>query len=378
MAEPIRVALIGYGYAGRSIHAPLIGSVAGLELTVIGSRQPEDELRAELPGIRVIADPLKAATDPGAELIVIATPNESHAPLAEAALRAGKHVVVDKPFTVTLEEARRLAKLAGETGCLLSVFQNRRWDSDFLTVAGAIRDGRLGDVAHVESRIDRYRPEVKDRWREGSQPGGGLWWDLGPHLADQALHLFGLPERVTAHIALQRVGAKADDWFQVMLTYPKLHVILGAGMLVSGGTQRFIAHGSRASLVKRDVDVQENQLRAGMVPRDLDWGIDLDAATLFDGATGETELVTAIDGDYCRFYDAIRDALTEGAANPVSPAEGVATMAILEAAQASAREGRSLPPPLLPEEIADFETGRANSLAVSAIIARDAAASAIF
>ena len=124
---------------------------------------------------------------------------------------------------------------------------------------------------------------------------------------------------MTAHIALQRVGAKADDWFQIMLTYPKLHVILGAGMLVSGGTQRFTLHGSRASLVKRDVDVQENQLRAGMVPRDLDWGIDLDAATLFDGATGETELVTAIDGDYCRFYDAVRDALTEGTANPVSP-----------------------------------------------------------
>jgi predicted dehydrogenase len=378
MAEPIRVALIGYGYAGRSIHAPLIGSVPGLELAVIGSRQPEDELRAQLPGVRAVVDPFKAATDPGAELIVIATPNESHAPLAEAALRAGKHVIVDKPFTVTLEEARRLARLALETGCLLSVFQNRRWDSDFLTVAGAIRDGRLGEVVHVESHIDRYRPEVKDRWRESSRPGGGLWWDLGPHLVDQALHLFGLPERVTAHIALQRLGAKADDWFQVMLTYPNLHVVLGAGMLVSGGTQRLTLHGSRASLVKRNVDVQENQLRAGMIPRDLDWGIDLDAATLFDGATGETELVTAIDGDYCRFYDGIRDALTAGAANPVSPAEGVATMAILEAARASALEGRSLPPSLLPEEIADFETGRANSLAASAMIARDAAASAIF
>ena len=194
MAEQIRVALIGYGYAGRTIHAPLIGSVEGLELAVIGSRQPEDELRARLPGVRPVADPLKAATDPDVDLVVIATPNQSHAPLAEAALRAGKHVVIDKPFTVTLEEARRLAKLASETGCLLSVFQNRRWDSDFLTVAGAIRDGRLGEIAHVEvshrplpaggkgslagKPPARWRPMVGPR-AASSRPGAASVWLAG-------------------------------------------------------------------------------------------------------------------------------------------------------------------------------------------------------
>ena len=193
-APSIHVALIGYGFAGHTFHAPLIAATPGLRLSVVGSRDA-GKVQADHPEVAVLADPFAAATDARADLVVIATPNDSHAPLARAALAAGKHVVVDKPFTLDLAQARGLAALAAQHGRLLSVFQNRRWDSDYLGIRQVIDDGLLGEVAHFESHIDRYRPQVRERWREQAGPGSGLWWDLGPHLVDQALHLFGLPQK---------------------------------------------------------------------------------------------------------------------------------------------------------------------------------------
>jgi predicted dehydrogenase len=353
-ALPIRTAIIGYGYVGRTFHAPLIQAVSGLALTVIGSSRPAAEVHETAPETRVIADPLAAATAPEVDLVVIATPNDSHAALAEAALGAGKHVVVDKPFTVTLAEARRVAEAASRSGTLLSVFQNRRWDSDFLTVQAALASGRLGRVVQYESRIDRYRPVPQDRWRERPTPGAGLWFDLGAHLVDQALRLFGLPQSVTVQTATQRRPGTAPDWFHAVLTYPDLHAILGAGVLVSGGSARFALHGTEASLVKAGVDVQEAQLRQGMAPGDLDWGIDLDAATVFDGATGETEVLAATDGDYRRYYEAVRDAILGLGPNPVPPAEAIALMATIAAGEQSAALGRSVALPLTEAEVAAF------------------------
>ena len=240
-AAPIRTAIIGYGYVGRTFHAPLIRATPGLALTVIGSSRPATEIHETTPETRVVSDPLAVVTDPDVDLVVIASPNDSHARLAEAALGAGKHVVVDKPFTVSLAEARRVAQAAERAGLLLSVFQNRRWDSDFLTVQAALAAGRLGTLVQYESRIDRYRPLVQDRWRERPAPGGGLWFDLGSHLVDQALLLFGLPQSVTLHTASQRRADTAPDWFLAVLTYPHLHAILSAGVLVSGGSARFRA-----------------------------------------------------------------------------------------------------------------------------------------
>ena len=353
-AAPIRTALLGYGYVGRTFHAPLIRAVPGLALTVIGSSRPPAEVHETAPDTRVISDSFAAATAPDVDLVVIATPNDSHAPLAEAALNAGKHVVVDKPFTTSLAEARQVTQVAERAGRLLSVFQNRRWDSDFLTVQAALAGGWLGRLVQYESRIDRYRPVVQDRWREQPGPGNGLWFDLGSHLVDQTLRLFGLPESVTLHLARQRRADTSPDWFHAVLTYPHLHAILGAGVLVSGGSARFTLHGTEASLVKAGVDVQEAQLRQGVAPGDLDWGIDLDAATIFDGATGESDLLAATDGDYRRYYAAVRDAIWGRGANPVSPAEAVAVMAAIAAGEESAATGRSVPLPLTATEVAAF------------------------
>ena len=200
---PTRVALIGYGYAARTFHAPLIRAVSRLSLVLIASSRPE-LVRAELPGIAVEGDPMRAVVDPGVDLVVIATPNDTHFPLAQAALRAGKHVVVDKPMTPSLSEACELRATALAHGRCLSVFHNRRWDSDVLSVRQALREGLIGEARHFESRIERFRPQVRDRWRERPGPATGLWWDLGPHLVDQALALFGWPDTVQANLAQRR------------------------------------------------------------------------------------------------------------------------------------------------------------------------------
>jgi predicted dehydrogenase len=354
----IRTALIGYGYVGRTFHAPLIRSLPGFELTVIGSSRPAQEVHETAPGTTVIADPDTALRAPDVDLVVIATPNASHAALAIAALAAGKHVVVDKPFTVTLAEARAVVAAADLAGRVLSVFQNRRWDSEFLTVSEALAQGRLGRLVQFESRIDRYRPDVPDRWRERPGPGTGLWFDLGSHLVDQVLKLFGLPDSIAVHTASQRRPDTAPDWFHAVLTYPRLHAILSAGCLVAGGSPRFALHGTAASLIKEGVDVQESQLRRGVKPGDLDWGIDLDPARLIDGATAEPEVVAAADGDYRRYYAGLRDAIWGVGPNPVPPAEALAVMAALEAGAESARTGQALPLPLSETEVAAFQAAR--------------------
>ena len=350
--EPLRVALVGYGYAGRTFHAPLIRSTPGLNLAAVVTSRPA-ELRAGLTGCRALADVGQALRDPAIALVVIATPNATHAPLAEASLRAGKHVVVDKPFTLSLTDARRLAALAAERGRLLSVFQNRRWDADFLALRAIIAAGGLGTVTHLESRFDRFRPRVRDRWREAAD-GGGIWFDLGTHLVDQALVLFGLPERVGGAMARRRPGAEADDWCQVHLDYGRLHVTLSASLLVGGGMPRFAAHGTDGSWVKHGLDVQEDQLRAGMLPGAADWGRDPRLALLHrdEGAPRECPVPP---GDYPRYYRAVRDAILGRGPNPVTPAEAVATLAVLETAVEAERSGRVLPLPLSGAERRAFD-----------------------
>lgn len=338
----VRVGIVGFGFATTTFHLPLLLATPGFRVVAVGSSRPAD-VRAAIPEADVVA-PDAVAAHPDVDLVVIATPNETHAPLAEAAMRAGRHVVVDKPFALGLAEARALARTAAETGVLLSVFQNRRWDSDFLTVRRALADGLVGRVALVESRLDRFRPQVRDRWRENPGPGAGLLYDLGPHLVDQALALFGVPDTVQATLAAQRDGARTDDLFHVVLRHGERVTVLQAASLVSGGSARFALHGDRASLVKRAADPQEAQLRAGVVPGAAGWGIDSDDAVLHDGATGETRRVAAEPGDQRRYYAAVRDALLGRGANPVPPAQACAVMAVLEAAMRSDAEGRRVVP----------------------------------
>ena len=347
-AKTINIALIGYGFVGKTFHAPLLQSVDGLKLAVVSSRD-EEKVKRDLPDVQVVATPEEAIQHPDVDLVVIASPNATHAPLAALALNAGKHVVVDKPFTLDMQEARDLIALADEKQRLLSVFHNRRWDSDFLGIKQVIEEDRLGKVKLFESHIDRFRPEVRVRWREQNVPGSGLWFDLGPHLIDQTLQLFGLPQSVQGNIATLRDGAEINDWAHVVLNYPEHKVILHASMLVAGGTSRFTVHGDKASVVKARIDQQEAQLLAGVIPGSESWGEDSDDMVLFDAAGDATRLKTP-KGDQRQYYINVRDALTGTIGNPVHPVEALAVMAVLEAAVRSSETGSTQTLELTAEE----------------------------
>ena len=339
----IRVALIGFGNAGRVLHAPLISATPGLALAVIGSRQG-DLAGSAYPGVEVVADPLAAASHPRADLVVIATPNATHAELAEAALRAGKHVVVDKPFTISLAEARALAATALDTDRLCSVFQNRRWDSDFLGIAGALAAGRIGRVVELRSEMSRYRPQVRDRWREQAGPGAGVWYDLGSHLIDQALLLFGPPETVQADLQVQRDGGSTDDWFHAVLGYGAMRVILASSTVAADAPARFLVRGTSGSLLKRGGDPQEVQLAGGLTPGSPGWGLDPDPMLVFAGrGEAPVEVVTPA-GDYPRYYAAIRDAIRDAGRPPVTATQACAVMAVIESGIRSSETGRVFRP----------------------------------
>lgn len=341
---PLNVALVGYGDAGKAFHAPLIAHTDGLRLHTVVSGNAA-KVHADVPDVRVVADPQSAFDDDAIDLVVIAAPNAVHAPLALAALQARRHVVVDKPFTTTLAEARQVVDAATRNGCIASVFHNRRWDGDFLTLRKLVEDGTLGEVVELHSHFDRFRPQVPDRWRERAGAGAGLWFDLGPHLVDQALQLFGIPEAVQADIAVQRDGAVVDDWFHVVLRYPRLRVVLHAGALVAAPGPRFVAHGTCGSFVKHGLDMQEAMLKRGTVPGAPGWGVDPAPGTLtrVDDGVAHASRVETIAGDYRAFYAGMRDALLGHAPPPVTTTEALAVMRILELGATSAREGRAMP-----------------------------------
>ncbi|MET0717027.1 MAG: oxidoreductase [Pseudoxanthomonas sp.] len=328
MDPTLNVALVGYGFVGKVFHAPLIVHTPGLRLHTVVSRDA-GKVHADHADVCVVADAENAFADPEIDLVVIAAPNAVHAPLAEAALGQGKHVVVDKPFTVTLQEAEQVVARAAGAQRLLSVFQNRRWDADFLTVRKLIDDGALGEVVEFHSHFDRYRPVVTDRWREQDQPGAGLWYDLGPHLLDQALQLFGMPEGITADIALQRDGARAPDYFHATLRYPKLRVVLHAGALVAAHGLRFAVHGTRASYMKHGMDPQEDALRSGQPPASADWGRDPRPGTLHVGERDGIP-VASVPGDYVRYYALLREAILHGTSPPVTATQALEVMSMLE------------------------------------------------
>lgn len=348
VSQPLRVALIGYGQSGKIFHAPFITTTPGLQLAVVGSSQPAKVL-ADYPDVEVVSAEA-AVVHPAIDMVVIATPNDRHAPLAHAALTAGKHVVVDKPFTLSLMEARQLIALAQANHCLLSVFQNRRWDSDYLAVKAALAQQLVGKVTHFESHIDRYRPKVLARWREQASPGAGLWWDLGPHLVDQVLQLFGLPDTVTAQLAAMRDGALSDDWAHVVLAYSdELRVILHATSLAASGSPRFVVHGTLGSLIKRKADIQEDHLKAGISPRTANWGLDPDPLCIYD-STGAVREAPAPNGDFGTYYRAMQAALAAGGPNPTPPAHILGVMAVLEAARDSDRHSKTMALPLTDAE----------------------------
>lgn len=343
MSTPLNAVLVGYGYAGKTFHAPLIDACQELALYGIVSSKPE-QVKADWPQARHWPDLEQALQDKALDLVVIATPNAAHYSQAEAALLAGKHVVVDKPFTVTLAEARQLAALADRQGLLLSVFHNRRWDADFLTLQQLLSSGRLGRISQFVSHFDRYRPEVRQRWREQGGAGSGLWYDLGPHLLDQALQLFGQPQGVFACLAQQRQGAQATDYFHVQLRYPFTHVVLHGSCLVSGGVPRFAVHGDLASYTKYGLDTQEADLKAGLAAGAAGWGVDPLPGQLFlaDGDVVQPQELANLPGDYRRYYQQVAAAIRGEAANPVTATEAASVMDWLERALHSAAQRREV------------------------------------
>jgi scyllo-inositol 2-dehydrogenase (NADP+) len=322
----IRVGLAGYGLAGATFHAPLIRACEAMNLSAIfTSREVADAVRT--------LDELLARSD----LVVVATPNSTHFDIARRALRAGKHVVVDKPFTVTVAEADELIALADQCDRKLTVFHNRRWDGDFLTVRSILP--QLGEIQLFEAYWDRFRPAVRAGWKEAPQDGTGLLADLGSHLIDQALELFGSPDSLHADIAIQRPEARVDDYFALTLQLGAMRVVLGASTLIAEPRPRFAVHGTEGSFLRFGVDRQEQQLKDGVNPRSESFGSDV-VPGLLTRPGSSTEKVQMKQGAYLTFYNRLADALLGHAQVPVHPSEARQVMNILELARQSAREGR--------------------------------------
>lgn len=345
---PLRVGLVGYGLAGSVFHAPLIAATEGLALDTVVTSNPErqQQARAGFPDVRLAATPDELFDRAGElDLIVIASPNKTHVPLATAALKAGLPVVVDKPVAGTAAEARVLAALAQERGLLLSVFQNRRWDNDFLTLRKLIDEGGLGDVYRFESRFERWRPQLKGGWRESGDPAeiGGLLYDLGSHVVDQALVLFGPVTSVYAETDVRREGARTDDDTFIALTHEsgvRSHLYVSATTAQLG--PRFRVLGSKAGYVKHGLDPQEAALRDGSRPGP-GWGTEPEELWGRVGSgespvTGGGTPVPTLPGDYPAYYTAVARALLTGAPNPVTALEAAAALDVLEAARRSAQE----------------------------------------
>jgi scyllo-inositol 2-dehydrogenase (NADP+) len=342
VAEPLRVALAGYGLAGSVFHAPLIAAVDGLDLRTVVTGNPEraEQARAEHSGVRVV-DGAEAVFEAAGEhdLFVVATPNRSHLPLGLAALEAGLHVVVDKPLATSAADGRRLVEAAREHGRLASVFQNRRFDGDFLTARRLIESGELGEVLRFESRFERWRPEPKpDSWRERGEAdeGGGLLFDLGSHLIDQALVLFGPVANVYAEVDRRRPGVEADDDVFVALQHESgLRSHLWASAVAAQLGPRLRVLGSQAAYVKWGLDPQEAQLSEGTRPSDSGYGYERQERFGTLGSDTDTRRIPTEPGTYQRYYELLRDAITEGTPPPSPAEDGVEVLEVIEEARGS-------------------------------------------
>jgi scyllo-inositol 2-dehydrogenase (NADP+) len=342
--EPLRVGLIGYGLAGAVFHAPLISAIGGLEVASVVTSDPERRARAEadLPGVRVL-DRAEALWELAGEhdLVVVASPNRTHVPLARAAIEAGLAVVVDKPLAPTAADGRTLVEAASAAEVPLTVFHNRRWDGDMLTVGRLLEEGAVGAVTRFESRFERWRPSVRpEAWRERGDraEAGGLLFDLGSHLVDQALLLFGRPTHVYAEVERRRPGAAVDDDTFVALAHRdgvRSHLWMSTVAALPQARMRLL--GLAGAYVKDGLDGQEEALRNGRRPGEPDWGREPPDRW---GRLARDDQVTQIEtepGAYERFYAGVERWLREGAPPPVNPADAVIGLEILEAAFASAQ-----------------------------------------
>ncbi|GGD07554.1 oxidoreductase [Pontibacillus salipaludis] len=329
--KPIKTGLIGYGLSGQVFHAPFLQSMPEFELTTVSTSKKE-KAEQDLGQIHITPTPDALIQDNDIELIIITAPNEYHFPLAKAALESGKHVVIEKPFVVHSHEGKELLQIAEANNRLLSPFHNRRWDNDFLTVKKLIEGNALGDVTSYEAHFDRYRPHVRDRWREKDVPGAGILYDLGAHLIDQALHLFGSPAQVQGIARAQREGAEVDDYFHLLLDYNALQVILHSSSLVRATGPKFQVHGTKGSFIKYGTDPQENQLREGMLPNQFGWGVDSEEnyGILTNDEHPDGIRVPTEKGSYESYYKQLAAAIRNEKQLPVTGQEGLNVIQIIE------------------------------------------------
>ncbi len=365
-STPIRTAVIGYGLAGRVFHCPFVSAVLGLELTAIAVRSPERSAAAAAayPQTRIVATPEEVYSDASIDLIVVATPNDSHVALTTAALSAGKHVVIDKPLAPASADARALITLAAQQNKILAPFHNRRYDCDFLTIKKLVAEGTLGRIVQVIANYDRFRPlQRPNSWKETGGYGNGLLFDLGPHLVDQALALFGAPVRLTASVRADRDKTEIDDAFDIVFEYETstthhLRYECHATMLAADPAPRFRVHGTLGSYTKQGLDPQEAALLGGAKPPRL--GSPSEAQTPWlpepESAWGTLTLATqrtepvqlerspypSVTGDYRLFYANVRDAILSAAPLAIPAEDGYRTIRLLELAIQSSREQRAL------------------------------------
>jgi scyllo-inositol 2-dehydrogenase (NADP+) len=344
----IDVGLIGFGLAGRAFHAPVIRAVPGLRLAAILQRSGS-EAAEQYPDVRIVRSVEELLSIESIRQIVIATPNDTHYPFARQCLAAGRDVVVDKPFTTTLAEALALVQFAQQSGRLLTVYQNRRYDGDFQAIRQLVAGGALGRIVRFETNYDRFRPQVRPgAWREKSGPGTGILFDLGPHLIDHAFVLFGLPEAITADVRNERDNAVTDDAFDIVLHYPGgMRALLRSTMLAASPRPRFVLHGTRGGFFKQSFDPQENNLRRGSIPKDTAWGAepeeDWGVLTLYDGEKPSQRRIPSGTGDYRDFYVNVRDAILGKATLAVTPQHALDVMRMLELARQSSQTGTTIP-----------------------------------
>jgi len=346
--QTIEVGLIGYGLAGRAFHAPVIRAVPGMHLAAILQRTG-NEAAEKYPDVRIVPsmDELLAIRE--IRLVVIATPNDTHYPLAMQCLEAGRDVVVDKPFTTTLEEAKSLVEFAKQRGRLITVYQNRRYDGDFQAIRRLVAEGTLGRIVRFETNYDRFRPQLKPgAWRETTRAGSGILFDIAPHLIDHALVLFGLPEAVTADVRIEREGAVADDAFDIMLHYPRgMRAVLRSSILAVAQRPRFVLLGKQGSFVKLTVDPQENNLRHGNIPASGPWGAEPEenwgVLTAPDANKFVQRRIPSANSDFRDYYANVRDTLLGKTDAAVSPEWALNVMRLLEMARESSKKRCTIP-----------------------------------
>jgi scyllo-inositol 2-dehydrogenase (NADP+) len=342
--DTIGVGLAAFGMSGRVFHAPLLKNNPHFRIRRVMERS-NNEANRFLPGIPVSPSFDELLSDQSIQVIVVNTPDSSHYALAKESLEAGKHVVVEKPITQTSAQAEELIGLAGRARRVLTVFQNRRWDGDLLTVQKLLREGVLGRLVDYEAHWDRYRNFIQQgTWKERTDSGTGLLQNLGSHLIDQALVIFGLPEAVTAHLRVVRTGGSVTDWFHIRLHYPSVGVVLSSSYLAREPSPRFVLHGTLGSFVKHGMDPQEQALAGGGVPGSEGWGTEPEAAwgTLTTEGTPEKRKVETLPGNYMAFYNNLYDCIARSGEIAVKPEEATDVIRIIEAAQKSDTEGRTV------------------------------------